>query len=73
MIHPAPEQKMIRHFQHRVEARKVRVWELYVTTFIVFGPQFLHYTVFSQVIHATLNFYYLTADMKQILKSVYLF
>ena len=32
--------------------------------------QFLHYTVFSQVIHATLNFYDLTPGMKQVLKSV---
>jgi len=64
---------MTQHFQHRAEAQKVRVWELYVTTFIFFCPQFLHYTVFSQVIHATLNFYDLTADMKQVLKSVCLF
>jgi hypothetical protein len=35
--------------------------------------QFLHYTVFSQVIHATLNICDLTADMKQVLISVCLF
>jgi hypothetical protein len=32
--------------------------------------QFLHYTVFSQVIHATLNFYGLTSDTTRILKPV---
>lgn len=40
---------------------------------IFFVFQFLHYTVFSQVIHATLNFYDVTTDMKQVLRSVCLF
>ena len=45
----------------------------YNRKFFFFLFQSLHYTVFSQVIHATLNFYDLTADMKQVLNSVCLF
>jgi hypothetical protein len=47
------------------------VGTVYNDNFFLF--RFLHYTVFSQVIHATLDICDLNADMKQVPKSVCLF